>query len=388
MASLLPTPEPPDPVEGMPGHFEHTNWVKASLKALDTGAARIDGSVPLDKVIVDSSMDETANVVLRGSARTLTGRSTSDFARWQLVLGDGTSEGGADSGSLFRLYAFADNGGLKHTVLAADRVTGLLTVTGSPTAAKGIATKEYSDAQIPIGAIIAFGSGTLPVEMQSKWHLCDGSVHGSAVLQAVISSTNAPDLRGRFIVGVSPTRAVGAKGGVETVTLTAAQSGVAAHGHTASMDIEDADHTHSINPPNTRSGDENANHYHSIDPPNTNTTTDTHSHTLSIREGTGENDGYYLDTNPTDSGTTKTLSGSKTSDDSHYHAVNIAPFNSGYISNVHQHYVDIPAFNSGGIQGTGHRHALTVAAATAANAAQSHDNMPPFYALTYIIKKA
>lgn len=35
MTSVLPAPEPADPVEGQPGHFDHSNWVKASLKALD-----------------------------------------------------------------------------------------------------------------------------------------------------------------------------------------------------------------------------------------------------------------------------------------------------------------------------------------------------------------
>lgn len=35
MTSILPTPEPPGPIPGQPGHFAHTDWVTASLKALD-----------------------------------------------------------------------------------------------------------------------------------------------------------------------------------------------------------------------------------------------------------------------------------------------------------------------------------------------------------------
>lgn len=40
-----------------------------------------------------------------------------------------------------------------------------------------------------------------------------------------------PDLRDRFLVGASTTKPVGSVGGVEQVTLTAAQSGVPAHSH-------------------------------------------------------------------------------------------------------------------------------------------------------------
>jgi hypothetical protein len=83
-------------------------------------------------------------------------------------------------------------------------------------------------------------------------------------------------------------------------------------------------HTHVIDPPTTRSGNETVNHSHSVDPPNTNTTSNSHNHSLNVREGTGEGDGYFLDTNPGDSGTNKTLTGTVTSTYAHTHAVNIA----------------------------------------------------------------
>lgn len=384
MPSLLPTPEPADPVEGAPGHFEHTNWVKASLKALDAGLLRNNGDTSVGNITINKAGSEDSFLILVGNGiRGLWGYATSGLPRWRLSLGESTAESGVNSGSKFSLTSYADDGSMLHTVLSAERATGLLTVVGSPTAAKGVATKEYADAVIPLGTITAFGGSVAP----TGWHLCDGSAHGSAALQTLIGSANTPDLRGRFLLGASTTYPAKATGGAATVTLTAAQSGTAAHGHGASMGVEDTDHTHSINPPNTLSGYETATHYHSIDPPNTNTTTDTHSHTLSIREGTGENDGYFLDTNPTDSGVNKTLSGSKTSDDAHYHAVNISAFNSGADVGSHQHNVDIAAFNSGGIQGTGHRHALTIDTATAAPASAAHENMPPYFALTYIIKK-
>lgn len=41
--SVLPTPEPADPVEGQPGHFEHSNWLKQSVKNLDDGKVNRSG---------------------------------------------------------------------------------------------------------------------------------------------------------------------------------------------------------------------------------------------------------------------------------------------------------------------------------------------------------
>ena len=147
MSSLLPTPEPPDPVEGQLGHFDHSNWVKASLKALDAGTMRKDGDVSVTgDLIVDRASSGDATVRLQGSStRSTVGTNASAVARWRLVLGDSTAESGSNGGSLFKLLAYADDGSLRHTVLSADRGTGLLTVVANPTAALGIATKSYVD---------------------------------------------------------------------------------------------------------------------------------------------------------------------------------------------------------------------------------------------------
>jgi microcystin-dependent protein len=255
MTSLLPTPEPPDPVEGALGHFEHSNWVKASLKALDEGTVHSNGGVATgtllaDQVTIDNPEDQTARLNLKGnSSRSILGKTSADLSRWELVLGDGTAEGGTDSGSLFKLLAYADAGSLKHTVLKADRNTGLLEVVGSPTTAKGVATKEYVDLQLPIGAIIAYGGTTVP----TGWHLCDGSTHGSAALQSVLGSTATPDLRGRFIVaagdsthGDVPTiYNRGDIGGKERVTLQTSE--MPSHNHGGITHWQNQAHSHQIN---------------------------------------------------------------------------------------------------------------------------------------------
>lgn len=237
----------------------------------------------------------------------------------------------------------------------------------------------------PIGSIIAFGGEVAP----AGWHLCDGTAHGSAALQTVIGSANTPDLRGKFIAGAGAgSYALKATGGADQVILTGAQSGVAAHSHTATMGLENQDHTHLIDPPNTNTGNDTPDHSHAANPGSVGTSSNSHNHTLSVREGTGEGDGYFLDTNPGDSGTQKTLTGTVTSTYAHTHTVDIPSFNTAGASARHTHAVNIAPFSSGGIVGAGHTHDITVNAAAAASAGTPHENRPPYYALTYIIRKA
>lgn len=386
MSSLLPTPEPPDPVEGALGHFEHSNWVKASLKALDQGTVHKDGSVPISgdtkitgDLVVNRASDEYAYLFLDGDERrSVVGRKANGTSwRWRITLGDETPETGLNnSGALFKLFAYQDDGN-RLEAMSADRNTALLTVAGDPTAAKGIATKQYVDAAIPVGTIIMFGGSTVPASMQTMWQACDGSatVPGSAL--ANIVGANVPDLRGLFVVGAglnadASTGAVtnypvgkGSKLGQESVVLTQAQTPVKSHVHPI-------DHNHAA----VQSG-AGTSHSHTInhDHGSVNTGNNTHSHTLQIREGTGTGDGYYQDTNPTDSGTVKTLAGSKTSDYTHAHSVDLPSFSgSSGAEAAHTHSVDLPNFvgNSG---------------AGADAAATGHENRPPYYAMIYLIKK-
>lgn len=369
MTTLLPQPEPPDPVEGALGHFDHSNWVKASLHALDAGTMRntggaVDGDMSVNgALLVNDDASEQADIFLTGNGnRSVWGESATRASRWRMILGDSTAESGSDSGALFALIAYGDTGTAR-VALAGSRVTGLLTVAGSPTAAKGIATKEYADAVVPIGSIIAFGGPS--TKIPAGWHICDGSAHGSQALLDLTGSVNTPDLRARFIVGVSPAYPLGAVGGAETVVLTQAQTPVKSHTHPI-------DHAHA-----TGSTGAEAGHTHTMnhDHPQFNTPNYVHSHTLSIREGTGEGDGYYLDTNPTDSGVVKTLSGSKTADNTHAHTINVPAFTgSTGAGSSHSHSASVPAY-----QGS--------SGAASSDIAIGHENRPPYYALIYIIKK-
>jgi len=79
---------------------------------------------------------------------------------------------------------------------------------------------------VPLGGIIMWAG--LVNEIPIGWYLCNGA-------------NGTPDLRDRFIVGAGSTYSVGSTGGVNTVTLTSAQSGLPAHDHT----IYDPGHSHS-----------------------------------------------------------------------------------------------------------------------------------------------
>jgi hypothetical protein len=107
----------------------------------------LDGSVPMTGDITIKNADPS--ITLDGTA----GHKDSIFGqkgdknRWELVLGDATLESGSNAGSNFDLIAYADDGTtVTGTALFGTRSTALLTVKGDPTAALGVATKQYADA--------------------------------------------------------------------------------------------------------------------------------------------------------------------------------------------------------------------------------------------------
>lgn len=246
---------------------------------------------------------------------------------------------------------------------------------------------------IPVGTVVPFAGSTAP----EGWLLCDGRSTGIsrttyANLFAVIGTTyglgddsttfNLPDIRGRNIIGVGTgtglsARSLAATGGVESVTLTGAQSGTSAHGHgnnfSATTGEVSADHAHSANHSHTASsGGQSAVHNHYIG-------SHSHSYKTAATATAGTNRAILTGT-----GSGATTGG--INDES------IAQAGYSYDSNGgHTHAITVDAnnFNTGGIT-VNHTHAVTVAGgvstSTEANASSSHENMSPFLALNYIIK--
>jgi len=69
----------------------------------------------------------------------------SNSNRWSIDLATGDPESGGNAGSNIGINRFSDAGGFLGTPLFITRSTGLITLSGDPTAALGIATKQYVD---------------------------------------------------------------------------------------------------------------------------------------------------------------------------------------------------------------------------------------------------
>jgi hypothetical protein len=196
-----------------------------------------------------------------------------------------------------------------------------------------------------------YGGSVAP---NSDWLICDGSAVSRstyATLFSTIGTTfgtgngsttfNVPDMRGRMAIGVGTgsgltARTLNGTGGVESVTLTGAQSGTSAHGHSHDITVRDA-----------QNGTSNQ----------TASTNLAHSHTSNGRQSASATHGH------TGSTTVATAA-------SNAGATNFSISTDSQLgSHVHTFFVQGGVTNS-----------------TEANASASHENMPPFIGLNFIIK--
>jgi len=125
----------------------------APKKYIDDAVANIDTG---DKVDVAGDV-MTGNLSIKATNATFVLNKTSDtgamniagqyndLTRWLIKIGDNTAESPGNVGSNFTVHRFDNSGSDLGEVLGINRATGLATVTGDPTAPKGIATKKYAD---------------------------------------------------------------------------------------------------------------------------------------------------------------------------------------------------------------------------------------------------
>ena len=115
--------------------------------------------------------------------------------RWYLTFSNDVESGG-NSGSDIALFRSNDAGGSLGSVLSISRSTGLATITGNPTAALGIATKQYVDG-LAGGVRISDTAPAGPSVGQQWWRSSTGASYvyyddGAGAAQWV--QTNSPGL--------------------------------------------------------------------------------------------------------------------------------------------------------------------------------------------------
>ena len=187
-------------------------------------------------------------------------------------------------------------------------------------------TKAETEARLVTKADVADLSNAIPTGVITLWSGSTGSVPSGWRL--CDGGGGTPDLRNRFVVGAGSTYAVNAKGGsANAIAVT--------HSHTASTNSTGA-HTHSL------SGSTN--------------TTGNHAHTVSTASTSAnfQSSGYSATCYTGKSNATTSTAGN------------------------HSHSISGTAASKGN-----HTHTVTVASSGASG---TNKNLPPYYALAYIMK--
>jgi microcystin-dependent protein len=234
-------------------------------------------------------------------------------------------------------------------------------IAGNAVTLDKIAT-ALQQALCPTGSILPYAGSTSP----SGWLVCDGSQVSRTeypALFALVGTTygsgngsttfNVPNLIGRVPVGRDAGQTefdvLGETGGAKTVTLTAAQSGLRDHGHSATTTVVT---TVTINDGGAHSHGYDNTHDHLVD--STQTASTSHTHTGTQTNAAGISGGTQVDID------TQNTAGSTISS-----------------AGTHAHTNTATSTASTGIVASG-----------SANASEAHTNLQPYLVLNYIIKAA
>lgn len=217
-----------------------------------------------------------------------------------------------------------------------------------------------------VGEIIAYGGGTAP----TGWLICNGSAVSRATyaaLFAVLSDTygvgdgsttfNLPDLAGRGPFGADGSHPRGETGGLEQITLTTGN--LPGHTHTIA-------HTHAIDHTHGMSHTHDMGHAHGNTGAN-----GAHKHTVGQSNATGSNNTTFA------RGTAKDRDVDTSTEAAHAHATAAFAGSTGGDSLFGTTAGD----SRGGISG-----GSSAANSGSTGDGTAHTNMPPYSAVTFIIK--
>ena len=106
---------------------------------------------------------------------------------------------------------------------------------------KGDTGSSGTDAQLPVGTIVAYGGNSAP----SGWQICNGGSTATSALQTVLGQSTVPDLRDRFIIGAGNSYSRHNTGGSKDAVIVQHNHGVTdpTHGHS----VNDPGHFHTTN---------------------------------------------------------------------------------------------------------------------------------------------
>ena len=199
---------------------------------------------------------------------------------------------------------------------------------------KGQKGEVGTDANLPVATIVAYGGSSAP----SGWQICNGGSSSTSALQAIVGS-NVPDLRNRFIVGAGSggNYSPNDTGGSADAVLVSHTHNLQNHVHGVNITSSTNTHNHGISDPG---------HFHTT---NNYVARSNYAEPRNFGVGT---DGNLNSTGDTNSKTT----GITINNDSHSHTVS-------------------------GNTGTPSSNTTDTLGESATN-----KNLPPYYALIYIIK--
>jgi len=106
---------------------------------------------------------------------------------------------------------------------------------------KGEVGSSGTDAQLPIGTIVAYGGNSAP----SGWQICNGGTASSSALQTLLGQSNVPDLRDRFIIGAGSNYSRHNTGGSKDATLVSHSHTINNHTHSFSTNNQGS-HVHNL----------------------------------------------------------------------------------------------------------------------------------------------